>query len=57
MTLARLQPLPPARLATTVDEVSVDDKNFGRIATVALLGNLVFIGAMLIAYFIRTALP
>ncbi len=55
MTVAHLAPAG-AVLTPTIDEDAVDDKTFGRIATVALVGNLVFIVSLLIAYGIHTAL-
>lgn len=45
----------PALLPTTLDEDAVDDKTFGRIATVALIGNLLFAAGVLIAYALRAA--
>jgi len=55
VTVAQLSPLG-ALLTPADDEDAVDDKTFGRIATVALLGNLVFIASLLIAYGIHAAL-
>lgn len=55
MTIAHLSPAGAA-FTPIDDEVAVDDQTFGRIALVALVGNLVFIASLLIAYGIHSSL-
>lgn len=55
MSVTHLPADAAALLPTTLDEDPVDDKTFGRIATVALIGNLLFAAGVLVTYALRAA--